>query len=217
MDCSIGSSINDNSELVEDGEDESNEEEDELVEDKRASEMGEILRYVKEMHGMMLDFNRRLENLENQSNVTLFHRTIPGGSPSVRSVERRLRRDKKTVKEDELKIPQIRLNPEQELVAWKLQDESCSARNFASKLTMKLFPHKDLYMKNCRGVLGKEKIPQIYLDTVLVACYMVWGDQFKSNARYEWKLCCEAIDKRLRNSYGETGKRYSAKSKLILE
>ena len=124
------------------------------------------------------------------------------------SIQDRLKQDKKSSKLEKVKKPDISLTPEQFELCWKEQKLSCSVKNFAARTIMQLFDHKDLYMKNCAGRYGKEKIPKEYLETVRAACYTFYGDTMNRDPEGEWKSCITAIDKRLRNCNGKSAQRY---------
>ena len=123
-------------------------------------------------------------------------------------VEERLKQDKKACRRSDFKNPNISLSSEQFELCWHEQKKSCSVRNFAARAMMKLYDHKDLYMRNCTGRYGKGKIPDEYQQTVLSACYTFYGDTMNRDPEGEWKGCITAIDKRLRNCNGKSAHRY---------
>ena len=78
---------------------------------------------------------------------------------------------------------------------------------------LKMFPHKDLHMKNMNGSQGKTKICQEYQDKVRLGLHMVYGDEYEKNSIQNWNDCVKAIDKKLRQGNGKHGERYT-KAKL---
>ena len=161
--------------------------------------------------------------VENNSNVVDSNfNSLPGGSPSVsktftpkrailsrdNAVIKRLSMDKKSFQKEDFKKPDISLTSDQWTTCWRVHRESCSMKNFAARLIMELFDHRDLHMRNCHGRSGKEKIPEEYLKTILFACHSIYGDEMKRDPERGWKECTKAIDTRLRNGNGKSAQRY---------
>ena len=108
---------------------------------------------------------------------------------------KRLRQCKQTVTADKLARPSIKLTDAQTAICatqWKLK---CSMGNFAQRCLFALVNSEELAGKSCRGLKNKPAIPKKYLDMVLEALYMFYGNEFTSNLVENWKACTRAIDK----------------------
>ena len=68
-------------------------------------------------------------------------------------------------------------------------------QNFAQRCLFALVPHEELAGKNCNGLKNKPRIAKKYLDLVLEALYMFYGDEFSDKKVENWKRCTSAIDK----------------------
>ena len=148
--------------------------------------------------------------------------TLPGGSPSVKvnltprkpitsvdnSVIKRLAMDKKSVIKAKYAKPNLTLTAEQYRICHKVWRDACSMKNFAARLIMELFDHRELHMRNCHGRSGKAKISDKILETILYALHTYYADEMAEDPEKSWKNCTKAIDTRLRNGNGKSAKRY---------
>lgn len=163
----------------------------------------EPLRPEEEQEPRHDDEDRREEQLTNVS-VANKSKDLP--------IHARLRQDKESVLEDKLAKPNFDLTQDQVNICQAIRLKAPSITNFASICIMKLFPYKELANKNMNGMAGKNKIPQYYQDTVLLALYNYYGHEFYNKLVSNWKKCVTAIDKKLRNyAYSKSSSKSSAK------
>ena len=68
---------------------------------------------------------------------------------------------------------------------------------------MNPFPVTDLINRNMNGKQDKKAIEQHHQDTVLLALYDYYGQDFYGDLVNNWGLCAKAIDKKIRNTHNQ--------------
>ena len=102
------------------------------------------------------------------------------------SIIKRLTMDKKSVNMAKYRKPDLTLTSEQWKTCWRVKRDSCSMKNFAARLIMELFDPKDLFMRNCNGKAGKQKISEEYLNIILYACHSMYGEEMADDSEKAW-------------------------------